>query len=72
MILGGGWGGRSQPSASMTSRWSGSGAVYLANTSSRPSVVGNPEIAALADAKLTMRDGRPVPELTTADTGGAR
>ncbi len=35
-------------------------------------VTHDPEIAALADAKLTMRDGRPVPELTTADTGGAR
>ena len=30
------------------------------------------EIAALADARLTMRDGRPVPEATTALVGAAR
>ncbi len=30
------------------------------------------EIAALADARLTMRDGRPVPELTTAAVGTAQ
>jgi putative ABC transport system ATP-binding protein len=30
------------------------------------------EIAALADARLTMRDGRPVPEATTATIGAAR
>ncbi len=30
------------------------------------------EIAALADARLTMRDGRPVPELTTAAMGTGR
>jgi putative ABC transport system ATP-binding protein len=30
------------------------------------------EIAALADARLTMRDGRPVPEATTAMVGVAR
>ncbi len=30
------------------------------------------DIAALADARLTMRDGRPVPELTTAAVGAAR
>ena len=30
------------------------------------------DIAALADARLTMRDGRPVPELTTATVGAAR
>ena len=30
------------------------------------------EIAALADARLTMRDGRPVPEATTALVGTAR
>ena len=29
-------------------------------------------IAALADAKLSLRDGRPVPELTTADLGSSR
>ena len=29
-------------------------------------------IAALADAKLSLRDGRPVPELTTADLGTTR
>ena len=29
-------------------------------------------IAALADAKLSLRDGRPVPEMTTADLGSAR
>jgi len=35
-------------------------------------VTHDAEIAALADAKLTLRDGRPVPELTTADLGGGR
>ena len=32
-------------------------------------VTHDAEIAAKADAKLTLRDGRPVPELTTADIG---
>jgi putative ABC transport system ATP-binding protein len=32
-------------------------------------VTHDSEIAALADAKLTLRDGRPVPELTTANIG---
>ena len=35
-------------------------------------VTHDAEIAALADRRLTLRDGRPVPELTTADVGGAR
>lgn len=35
-------------------------------------VTHDAEIAALADAKLTLRDGRLVPELTTADLGSAR
>ena len=35
-------------------------------------VTHDAEIASLADAKLTLRDGRPVPELTTADIGSAR
>ena len=35
-------------------------------------VTHDAEIAALADAKLTLRDGRAVPELTTADLGSAR
>ncbi len=33
-------------------------------------VTHDPEIAALADARLTLRDGRPVPEATTALVGG--
>ncbi len=35
-------------------------------------VTHDAEIAALADTRLTLRDGRPVPELTTADVGGPR
>ena len=35
-------------------------------------VTHDAEIAALADTRLTLRDGRPVPELTTADVGDAR
>ncbi|MBP7776743.1 MAG: ABC transporter ATP-binding protein [Acidobacteria bacterium] len=35
-------------------------------------VTHDAEIAALADTRLTLRDGRPVPELTTADVGGGR
>ena len=35
-------------------------------------VTHDAEIAALADANLTLRDGRAVPELTTADLGSAR
>jgi len=35
-------------------------------------VTHDAEIAALADANLTLRDGRAVPELTTADIGSAR
>ena len=35
-------------------------------------VTHDADIAALADTRLTLRDGRPVPELTTADVGGAR
>ena len=35
-------------------------------------VTHDAEIAALADASLTLRDGRAVPELTTADLGSAR
>ncbi|HQZ16673.1 MAG TPA: ABC transporter ATP-binding protein [Vicinamibacteria bacterium] len=35
-------------------------------------VTHDAEIAGLADANLTLRDGRPVPELTTADLGSAR
>ena len=34
-------------------------------------VTHDPEIAAIADARLTLRDGRPVPEATTALVGGA-
>ena len=34
-------------------------------------VTHDPEIAALADARLTLRDGRPGPEATTALVGGA-
>ncbi len=34
-------------------------------------VTHDAEIAALADARLTLRDGRPVPDLTTAVVGGA-
>jgi putative ABC transport system ATP-binding protein len=35
-------------------------------------VTHDAEIAALADARLTLRDGRPVPESTTAAIGGTR
>jgi len=35
-------------------------------------VTHDAEIAALADASLTLRDGRAVPEMTTADLGSAR
>ncbi len=35
-------------------------------------VTHDTEIAALADANLNLRDGRPVPELTTADIGSTR
>jgi putative ABC transport system ATP-binding protein len=34
-------------------------------------VTHDAEIAALADARLTLRDGQPVPDLTTAVVGGA-
>jgi putative ABC transport system ATP-binding protein len=35
-------------------------------------VTHDAEIAALADARLTLRDGRAVPETTTAEVGGVR
>ncbi len=35
-------------------------------------VTHDAEVAALADARLVLRDGRPVPEATTAPVGAAR
>lgn len=35
-------------------------------------VTHDPSVAAIADARLTLRDGRPLEEATTADVGGVR